>query len=85
MKYNVKFKPSAVKQLKKIDKKQAGRIVAKIHLLGEEPFPAASTPLVGTDAYRMRVGEYRVIYQVDGNELLVLVIRIGHRREVYKV
>lgn len=84
MKYSITFKPSAVKQLKKIDKKQVTRIIAKIHLLGNDPFPSASTPLVGTDAYRLRVGDYRIIYQVNDDDLVVLVVRVGHRREIYK-
>jgi mRNA interferase RelE/StbE len=84
MTYDVKLKPSALKQLKKLDKKQAERIVVRIYQLAENPYPSASTPLVGTDAHRLRVGDYRIIYTVSDRELMVLVVRLGHRRDVYK-
>lgn len=84
MKYVVKLKPSVKKQLKRLDKKQAERILVKIYLLTDDPFPNASEPMVGRDAYRLRVGDYRIIYEVHNQELLVQVIRVGHRKDVYK-
>ncbi len=78
------LKPSVKKQLKKIDKKQAIRVLAKIDLLADDPFPLAAKPLVGENAYRLRVGDYRVIYEIRQKVLIVYVVRIGHRREIYR-
>ena len=84
MKYVVKLKPSIKKQLKRLDKKQAVRVLAQIYLLADNPFPAASEPLVGLNAYRLRVGVYRVIYEVNEGILFVQVLRVGHRRDIYR-
>jgi mRNA interferase RelE/StbE len=85
MKYEVKLKKSATKQLRKLDKKQAERILIKIYLLADNPYPNGAEQLTGQKAFRIRVGDYRVIYEVHNKQLLVQVIRVGHRKEVYKV
>lgn len=84
MKYTIKLHPAVKKQLKRIDKKQAVRILAKIEALADNPYPTASEPLVGRDAHRLRVGDYRIIYEVRDRLLLVQVIRVGHRKDVYR-
>ncbi len=84
MKYAVILKPSVKKQLKRLDRKQAERILAKVYALAEDPFPNASDSLSNQAAYRLRVGDYRVIYEVQKQEVRIWVIRIQHRREVYK-
>lgn len=84
MKYEVKLKKSAAKQLRKLDKKQAERILIKIYLLADNPYPNGAEQLTGQKAFRIRVGDYRVIYEVHDKQLLVQVIRVGHRKEVYK-
>lgn len=84
MKYAVKLKPSVNKQLKRIDKKQAERILVRIYLLAENPYPHGIDQLTGQQAYRLRVGDYRIIYEVYKAQVLVQVIRVGHRREVYR-
>lgn len=84
MKYKVKLKKSATKQLRKLDKKQIERILIKIYLLADNPYPNGAEQLTGQKAFRIRVGDYRVIYEVHNKQLLVQVIRLGHRKEVYK-
>lgn len=85
MAYTVELKPTAVRSLKKLAKGLQKRIAAKIDELGGNPRPAGVEKLSGKqDYYRLRVGNYRIIYEVKENVLLVLVIRIGHRREIYQ-
>jgi mRNA interferase RelE/StbE len=84
MKFRVLLKRSAQKELQKLDKAVAKRILAKIYLLSEDPYPSASTLLVGSTARRLRVGNHRVIYEVLDSQLVIHVIRVGHRREVYR-
>jgi mRNA interferase RelE/StbE len=84
MKYEVKLKSSVKKQLRKIDKKQVERILVKIYLLADNPFPKGVDHLTNQKAYRIRVGDYRVIYEVHNKQLLVQVVRVGHRKDVYR-
>jgi mRNA interferase RelE/StbE len=84
MKYAVKLHPAVKKQLKRIDKKQAERIVSRIDDLSDNPYPTACEALIGREGYRIRVGDYRVIYEVKDKILLVHVIRVGHRKDIYK-
>lgn len=84
MKFVIRLKKSAQKELQKLDKSVAKRILARIYLLAENPYPSASEPLVGRSGRRLRVGDYRVIYEVLDSQLIIHVIRVGHRREVYK-
>jgi len=84
MKYEIKLKSSIKKQLKRIDKKQAERILVKIYLLAENPYPNGVEKLTGQKAFRIRIGDYRVIYEVHNKQLLVQVIRAQHRKDVYK-
>ncbi|MEI9913565.1 MAG: type II toxin-antitoxin system RelE/ParE family toxin [Candidatus Saccharibacteria bacterium] len=84
MQYEVKLKSSVKKQLKNIDKKQVDRILVKIYLLSKNPFPKGVGHLTGRKAYRIRIGDYRVIYEVHNKQLLIQVIRVGHRRDVYR-
>jgi len=60
------------------------RIAAAIDGLADDPRPGGSVKLAGRNDYRIRVGDYRIVYAVDGDERLVLVARIAHRREVYR-
>lgn len=84
MKFRVLLKKSAQKELQKLDKSVAKRVLVKIYLLAEDPYPSSSTPLIGSANRRLRVGDYRIIYEVLDSQLIIHVIRIGHRREVYK-
>ena len=83
--YNVVFKPSIEKDLKSLPKHQIQSILSKVATLANEPFPYNSVKLTGTDnLYRIRVGDYRVIYSVDRNYHQVVVHYVRHRREVYR-
>lgn len=85
MAYAIQFKPAALRQLEKLPRDVQKRIAARIQELGEDPFPARCKKLVGEpNTWRLRVSDYRVIYQVRASILLVLVVNIGHRREVYR-
>jgi mRNA interferase RelE/StbE len=83
--YTVELKPSAERAFGKLDRQVQGRLRAVIDALAEDPHPPASKKLQGLEGlYRVRVGDYRIVYQVEDDVLVVLVIRIGHRREVYR-
>ena len=83
--YSVSVSPTAARQLRKLDPDIRRRIQAAIELLAENPRPPAATRLVGgAGEWRVRTGDYRVIYEIHDGELLVLVLRMAHRREVYE-
>lgn len=82
--YSIEFRPSAVKELAKIDSTHQQRIRGAIALLAQDPRPPAARSLRGRAGFRIRVGDYRVIYAIDDGRLIVVVITIGHRRHVYR-
>lgn len=83
--YSVRYDRNAVKELRKLDKHIARRVVAAIDALADNPRPAGCRTLVGyPHLMRIRVGDYRVIYTVQKSELVILVLRVAHRREVYR-
>lgn len=84
-KYSVAFASSAVKELKKLPAQLVARLVPHLEDLSSNPRPPGSKKLRGgDDEWRIRVGDYRVVYTIDDGELLVEVTRIRHRSEVYK-
>ena len=84
MNYVVNLTPAAARQLRKFDPPTRRRLQAVIELLADEPRPPAATRLVGgAGEWRVRTGDYRVIYEIHDAELLVLVLRMAHRREIY--
>lgn len=84
MPYRIEVRPAAARQLRKLDPPTARRIQGVIALLADDPRPPASRPLTGRPAWRVRVGDYRVIYTIEDDRLVVVVITIGHRRDVYR-
>lgn len=74
----------AQKELDKLDDKTALRISQKIYLLESDPFGSNSQKLGGGKGYRIRIGDYRVVYTVDKTDKTVTIIRIRHRRDVYR-
>ena len=83
--YCVQILDSALRQLEELPKTQRDRIRQRIRELAANPRPQGSIKLKGEDdLYRIRVGDYRVIYTIRDDELIVLVLRVGHRREVYR-
>ena len=82
--YKIFFKASSEKELRKIPSAFLHQILAKINALAEEPRPAQSRILKGENRFfRLRQGDYRIIYEVNDEERLVRIIKMGHRREVY--
>jgi len=83
--YEVTLAPAAARQLRKFDPQVRRRIQAAIELLANDPRPPTATRLVGgAGEWRVRTGDYRIIYEIEENRLLVLVLNVGHRREIYQ-
>ncbi len=84
-KYRVFIKPSAKKELLAVsNKKDRQRIVRRISELAENPRPPGCEKLSGYDRYRLRRGRYRIVYEIRDTDVLVVVVKIGHRRDVYR-
>ena len=83
-KYNILIKPSAVKEIENIPKKDRLRIIQKIQELAVNPRPGGCEKLTGENRYRIRRGVHRIVYSVSDRNLLVVVVKVGHRRDVYK-
>ncbi|WP_300462352.1 type II toxin-antitoxin system RelE/ParE family toxin [uncultured Nocardioides sp.] len=85
MTYRIELSPAAARQLRKLDAPARRRIQAVVELLAQEPRPAGAKKLVGGDGeWRVRTGDYRVIYEVRDGVLLVLVLAVGHRHDIYR-
>jgi mRNA interferase RelE/StbE len=83
--YEIEFQPSVRKDLRKLSPDNASRILPKIEELATDPFPPQSTKLKGSEhLYRIRVGDYRIVYAVDPVILKILIYYVRHRREVYR-
>lgn len=83
--YALQYDPRALKELSQVDKPMARRIVAAVDRLRAEPRPGGARPLVGhPDLWRIRVGDYRVVYTIRDTDLVVLALRVAHRRGVYR-
>lgn len=83
--YTVTFTRAALKELNKLDKPLRHRILAAITLLEENPRPDGVKKLAGDEnAWRIRIGDYRVLYEIHDGQLLVVIFRAAHRREVYR-
>lgn len=83
--FDVLIKPSAVKELEAIPrKKDRRRIVQRVRDLAEDPRPHGRRKLSGQERYRLRQGDYRIVYSIEEKRLIVFVVKIGHRRDVYR-
>ena len=82
--YDLRIKPSAVKELEALQTKDRRRIVNKIQDLASEPRPPGCEKLSGQDRYRIRQGDFRILYEIQDREVTVTVVKIGHRRDVYR-
>jgi mRNA interferase RelE/StbE len=83
--YRVELTPAAQRDLRSLDRPVLRRIDARIRSLSEEPRPHGAEKLAGeSEVYRVRVGDYRILYQIHDAVLTVLVVRVRHRREVYR-
>jgi mRNA interferase RelE/StbE len=84
-KYKVSIKRSAVKEIEAIpQKKERQRIIRRIGQLAEDPRPPGSKKLSGNDKYRIRQGTCRIVYSIEDNEIIVVVVKVGHRKDVYR-
>lgn len=82
--YRIEIKRSAAKELQKIRQKDRERIIERIRALSGDPRPPQAKKLSGEEKYRVRQGDYRILYQVHDEIVTVVVVRIAHRREAYK-
>lgn len=83
--YKVLIKPSAVKEIEAIPRKKDRQLIAqKIKQLATDPRPHGCQKLSGHDRYRLRQGLYRIIYSIEDNELVVYVVKVGHRKDIYR-
>jgi len=82
--YEARLRPAAAREYRRLQGRLRDRIRTAIDALAFDPRPVGAAKLAGRDDYRIRVGDYRVVYAVDEAERLVIVGRVGHRREVYR-
>lgn len=83
--YRVEIARRAIKSIAKLPRKEQLRVRAAIDILAENPRPPGCVALAGEDSvYRVRVGDYRILYEVTDERLVIQVVRIGHRRDVYR-
>lgn len=84
MNYEIEILRVAQKQLAKIDRKDQPTILEAVRNLAKQPRPVGCVKLSGRDAWRIRVGSYRVLYEIHQNRLIILVVAIGNRKDVYR-
>ncbi len=84
MTYEIELRPAAVRALKRIDRQDRGRVQGAIALLAANPRPPGAKALRGRDGLRIRVGSYRILYTIHDSRLLIVVVTLGHRRDVYE-
>ena len=82
--FKVTIKQSVAKELRCIPKKEIERILKRIQALAVEPRPRGAEKLSEQERYRLRQGVYRIIYEIKDEELVVVVVKVGHRRDVYR-
>ena len=82
--YELKFKASVAKDLRGIPKADVRRILARIETLRDDPRPPGAEKLAGQERYRLRQGNYRVLYTVADAQVVVEIVKVGHRREIYR-
>ena len=81
--YSIEIKRSAVKEISKLPVNVLKRIIAKIEALSEDPRPPGCQKLSGDEKYRIRVGNYRILYMIEEGRLVVFVVKVRHRKDVY--
>jgi mRNA interferase RelE/StbE len=83
--YEIEVSRTAEKQLKKLPTADQQRVTRAILALVDDPFPRGSRKLSGyEDVFRVRVGRYRILYSVSGRSLIIIVLKIGHRKDIYR-
>jgi len=82
--YRIRIKRSAAKELERIPQRARKKIIERIQLLSGDPRPTGMKKLSGEEKYRIRQGDYRILYLIEDNIVTITVVEIGHRREVYR-
>jgi mRNA interferase RelE/StbE len=83
--YKILWKRSAEKDLRSINKQHIPRLIEAVESLSDNPFPVQHRKLFGTNSsYRIRIGDYRVVYQIDSEKKLITVYHIRHRKDIYR-
>ena len=82
--YELIFRKSVAKDLRVFPKRDVKRIMQRIRSLADEPRPPGCEKLSGRERYRIRQGDYRIIYEIEDRRLTVLIVKVGHRRDVYR-
>jgi mRNA interferase RelE/StbE len=82
--YRITIKKSAARELEDIPQKDLQRVIKRIRSLAKDPRPHGSQKLSGQEQYRIRQGDYRIVYSIEDRDFLVDVVKIGHRREIYR-
>jgi len=82
--YRLTFKKSLTKDFRLIPKDDVGRILKRIEALADDPRPKGCEKLSGQERFRVRQGVYRIVYEIQDEELVIVVVKVGHRREVYR-
>ena len=82
--YKLFFKKSVQKDLSAIPRKDLKKILSRIKTLAKEPRPAGCEKLTGRERYRLRQGRYRILYSIQDDELTVWVVKLGHRKDIYR-
>ncbi len=82
--YRIIVKQSVSKDLKKVPRKDVERILAAIRSLAKNPHPSQSKKLSGQERYRLRQGSYRILYSIEDDRLMVCVVKVGDRRDIYR-
>ena len=82
--YELSFRPSVAKDLRDVAKTDVKKILARIDSLRDEPRPSGCEKLTGQESYRLRQGNYRIVYTIEDQILVIEILKIGHRRDVYR-
>ena len=82
--YELRFMPSVAKDLRDVPRADVQRVLARVEALRDDPRPPGAEKLSGQERYRVRQGQYRILYTVTDAELVVEVVKVGHRRDVYR-
>ena len=82
--YSIFIKKSAARELEGLSKKDLPKVLKRIEALAENPRPAGAEKLAGVELWRIRQGDYRIVYSIEDKFLTVWVVKVGHRKEVYR-
>jgi mRNA interferase RelE/StbE len=83
-KYRIEIKKTAVKELNNLPPNDLKKIIQRIHNLADDPRPRGCKKLTGEEKYRIRSGNYRILYMIEDDVLVIYIVKIGHRRDVYR-